>query len=65
MNQVVGLPTLMWHFMNREVQKERVDPVSSCIPPLNALYAPSELISCDFTVGERSRCHGPLQIRRS
>lgn len=45
MNQIVGLPTLMWHFMNREVQKERVDPVSSCIPSLNILWPPSELIS--------------------
>lgn len=47
MNQMIGLPTLMWHFMNREVQKERVDPVSSCILPLNALRTPSEL-STDF-----------------
>lgn len=34
----------MWHFMNREVQKDRVDPVRSCIPPSNVLCAPSELI---------------------
>ncbi|KAF9787301.1 ribonuclease H-like domain-containing protein [Thelephora terrestris] len=29
MNQLVGLPTLMWHFMNREIQKERVDPLEN------------------------------------
>lgn len=40
MNQIIGLPTLMWHFMNREIQKERVDPVSSYIPLMNI---PSEL----------------------
>src|SRR5882757_238967 len=36
-SNIVGLQTLMWHFMNRQVQKERVVPVSCCIPPSNLL----------------------------
>jgi hypothetical protein len=34
----------MWHFMNRQIQKERVDPVSSGISSLNPLHTRSELI---------------------
>ena len=31
-NHVTGLQTLMWHFMNRQVQKDHVVPVSYILP---------------------------------
>ena len=63
-NNIVGLPTLMWHFMKREVQKEHVVPVSSCIPS-SKLSRLSSVGTDPFysIVGKRSRCHRPLPIR--
>ena len=50
----------MWHFMKREVQKEHVVPVSSCIPlsKLSRLHSVgTDSLLLYFTVGKRSRYH--------
>jgi hypothetical protein len=65
-NNVIGLPTLMWHFMKREVQKEHVVPVSNCIPsskPSRLRSVRTDSLWLSFIVRERSRCHRPLPNR--
>lgn len=72
-NHVIGLQTLMWHFMNRQVQKDHIVPVSYILPSnqsrihLVGTDSPtSHYISSIFRyplAGKRPCCRRPLPIR--
>ena len=72
-NHVIGLQTLMWHFMNRQVQKDHIVPVSYILPSNHSrirsvgtdspFLSPPASYSFVSTAGERPRCRRPLPIR--
>ena len=66
-SHVIGLQTLMWHFMKREVQKQHVVPVSGHIPSSNLSHLRSVRTDSLWpflhsVAGKRPRCRGPVPI---
>lgn len=64
-NQVIGLQTLMWHFMRRQCQNGKISPVSNlifCLYPLIFIFKITEFIFSLRTLALLWICTAPVRL---